>query len=93
MKYPKIITPLPGPRAKQLIDIDNEVVSPSYTRIYPLAVNFANWRDQIIQKAFRKGLLLLGCGENTLRICPALTVSEEEIDVFLTIFEETLREL
>jgi 4-aminobutyrate aminotransferase len=52
-----------------------------------------DWRDQIIQKAFRKGLLLLGCGENTLRICPALTVSEEEIDVFLTIFEETLREL
>jgi 4-aminobutyrate aminotransferase len=51
-----------------------------------------DWRDQVIQRAFHKGLLLLGCGENTLRLCPALTVSEEEVDVFLTIFEETLKE-
>jgi 4-aminobutyrate aminotransferase len=52
-----------------------------------------DWRDQVIQQAFRKGLLLLGCGQNTLRICPALTVTSEEADVFLTIFEESLREL
>ncbi|MGI9569735.1 MAG: aminotransferase class III-fold pyridoxal phosphate-dependent enzyme, partial [Desulfobulbia bacterium] len=52
-----------------------------------------DWRDQVIQQAFRKGLLLLGCGENTLRICPALTVNSQEVDVFLTIFEESLREL
>ena len=51
------------------------------------------WRDQVIQQAFRKGLLLLGCGQNTLRICPALTVTGQEVDVFLTIFEESLREL
>jgi 4-aminobutyrate aminotransferase len=52
-----------------------------------------DWRDQVIQQAFRKGLLLLGCGQNTLRICPALTVTSEEVDVFLNIFEESLREL
>ena len=52
-----------------------------------------DWRDQLIQKAFHKGLLLLGCGQNTLRICPALTVTSEEVDVFLNILEETLREL
>jgi 4-aminobutyrate aminotransferase len=50
-------------------------------------------RDGIIQGAFRKGLLLLGCGQNTIRFCPALTVSQEEIEVCLSIFEETLREL
>jgi 4-aminobutyrate aminotransferase len=52
-----------------------------------------DWRDQVIQQAFHKGLLLLGCGQNTLRICPALTVSSQEVDVFLTIFEESLKEL
>jgi 4-aminobutyrate aminotransferase len=50
-------------------------------------------RNQIIQKAFRKGLLLLGCGENTVRLSPALIVSKEEIDACLSIFEECLREL
>jgi 4-aminobutyrate aminotransferase len=52
-----------------------------------------DWRDQLIQKAFHKGLLLLGCGQNTIRICPPLTVNNEEIEVFLQIFEESLREL
>jgi 4-aminobutyrate aminotransferase len=53
----------------------------------------SDWRDQVIQNAFRKGLLLLGCGQNTIRICPALTVNGEEIGVFLNIFEESLREI
>ena len=50
------------------------------------------WRGNIVKKAFEKGLLLLGCGENTIRFCPALTVSESEVDVCLNIFEEALRE-
>ncbi|MEN6483815.1 MAG: aminotransferase class III-fold pyridoxal phosphate-dependent enzyme, partial [Syntrophobacteraceae bacterium] len=52
----------------------------------------AKWRDAIVQGAFRRGLLLLGCGENTIRFCPALTISPEEVDVGLTIFEEAVRE-
>jgi 4-aminobutyrate aminotransferase len=51
-----------------------------------------DWRDRLIQTAFQKGLLLLGCGENTIRFCPALTVSAEEVDLCLTIFEEAVRE-
>jgi len=35
---PQIKTPLPGPKAKALIDRDNIVVSPSYTRGYPLVI-------------------------------------------------------
>jgi 4-aminobutyrate aminotransferase len=35
---PDIRTPLPGPRAKAIIDRDTEVVSPSYTRSYPLVI-------------------------------------------------------
>ena len=52
-----------------------------------------DWRNEVIQKAFQKGLLLLGCGENTIRFSPALTVTAEEIDTCLSIFGETLREV
>jgi 4-aminobutyrate aminotransferase len=35
-KLPKIITNLPGPKAREIIDSDNRYISPSYTRPYPL---------------------------------------------------------
>src|SRR5437773_11942394 len=38
MTVPCIKTPLPGPRAKAIIDRDSAVVSPSYTRGYPLVI-------------------------------------------------------
>jgi 4-aminobutyrate aminotransferase len=38
MNAPAITTPLPGPRAAAIIDRDRAVVSPSYTRGYPLVV-------------------------------------------------------
>ena len=48
-------------------------------------------RAHIIRRAFEKGLLLLGCGENSLRFCPALTVTRENLDTCLSIFDEALR--
>ena len=35
-KLPKIITELPGPRARDIIQADRQYISPSYTRSYPL---------------------------------------------------------
>jgi 4-aminobutyrate aminotransferase len=35
-KLPKIITELPGPKARAIIDNDRRYISPSYTRTYPL---------------------------------------------------------
>lgn len=35
---PTLVTPLPGPRAKSIIERDRNVTSPSYTRAYPLVV-------------------------------------------------------
>ena len=35
-KLPHLVTALPGPKAKQIVKLDSEVVSPSYTRDYPL---------------------------------------------------------
>jgi 4-aminobutyrate aminotransferase len=51
------------------------------------------WRNELIKKAFEKGLLLLGCGDNTIRFCPALTVKKEEVDMCLSIFGEAVREV
>lgn len=42
MSVPRIVTPLPGPRAKALIERDGRVVSPSYTRGYPLVIERAS---------------------------------------------------
>ena len=38
MNAPDIKTPLPGPRAKAIIEKDNQFVSPSYTRDYPFVI-------------------------------------------------------
>ncbi len=35
-KLPHLVTALPGPKAKQIVERDHNVVSPSYTRDYPL---------------------------------------------------------
>jgi 4-aminobutyrate aminotransferase len=52
-----------------------------------------DWRNRIVMEAFRRGLLLLGCGENTIRFCPALTVTAEEVDVCVSVFEEAVRQV
>jgi 4-aminobutyrate aminotransferase len=38
VKLPRIVTPLPGPRGAAIIVSDQQYVSPSYTRPYPLVV-------------------------------------------------------
>jgi 4-aminobutyrate aminotransferase len=38
MKAPSLQTPLPGPKARQIIERDGRVVSQSYTRCYPLVI-------------------------------------------------------
>ena len=35
-KLPRLITPLPGPNAKRVVELDRRYISPSYTRSYPL---------------------------------------------------------
>ncbi|MEW5721687.1 MAG: acetyl ornithine aminotransferase family protein [Thermodesulfobacteriota bacterium] len=47
-------------------------------------------RNRAVDLAFHKGLLLLGCGECSIRFVPALTVTRTEIDRCLAIFDETL---
>ncbi|HUK31711.1 MAG TPA: acetyl ornithine aminotransferase family protein [Candidatus Acidoferrum sp.] len=46
-KLPKIVGPLPGPNAKKILKLDDEYISPSYTRGYPLVVK--NGRGAMIE--------------------------------------------
>ncbi|RTZ98277.1 MAG: aspartate aminotransferase family protein, partial [Deltaproteobacteria bacterium] len=50
-------------------------------------------RNRVVELAFRKGLLLLGCGENSVRFIPALTVSRKDIGIALSILDEVLTEV
>jgi 4-aminobutyrate aminotransferase len=38
MKYPRIVVTPPGPKAKKIVERDKAVISPSFGRAYPLAV-------------------------------------------------------
>lgn len=50
-------------------------------------------RDQLVRKAFERGLLLLGCGESGIRFCPPLIVSKKHVDVAIEILEAAFRNL
>jgi 4-aminobutyrate aminotransferase len=47
-------------------------------------------RDDAVNKAFERGLLLLGCGPNSIRFIPPLNVSAQHIDEGMEIFDEAL---
>jgi len=53
----------------------------------------AEARDRIVQMAFKKGVLFLGAGPNTIRIAPPLIVSREQTDIALDVLEECIREV
>lgn len=48
-------------------------------------------RDRIVDLAFEYGLLTLGCGRNTIRISPPLSITKKEVDEGLAIFEEAIK--
>jgi 4-aminobutyrate aminotransferase len=47
-------------------------------------------RNRVETLAFERGLMVLGCGETSIRLCPPLIVSEQEATVALDILEEAL---
>lgn len=50
-------------------------------------------RNKIIQLAFYKGLLILGAGENTIRLIPPLLITKQEMDTALDILDECFAKL
>jgi len=50
-------------------------------------------RNKIIQACFEKGLLILGCGENVIRLSPPLIITQKEADIALTLLEDAFQEM
>lgn len=50
-------------------------------------------RNRVETLAFERGLMILGCGETSIRLCPPLIASEEEAMVALDILEEALAQV
>ena len=53
----------------------------------------ADLRDKVVQAAFRRGLLTLGSGENSIRMSPPLIIDEEQAESAIGIMEESIREV
>ena len=53
----------------------------------------AEARNRIIERAFELGLLVLGCGESTVRLMPPLVIDREQADCAVDILNRCITEL
>ncbi|MEI8134799.1 MAG: L-lysine 6-transaminase [bacterium] len=53
----------------------------------------AQMRDVLKQKCYDEGLIVIGCGDRSIRFRPALNITREEIDLGLKVIREQLKEL
>jgi 4-aminobutyrate aminotransferase len=51
---------------------------------------FPELRERVLQEAFRRGLLLLGCGRSTIRLAPPLVIDEEDADTAVRLLDESI---
>jgi len=50
-------------------------------------------RDKVVQMCFERGLLVLGAGPNTIRLCPPLVINKDQADFAAQTIEECLRQV
>jgi 4-aminobutyrate aminotransferase len=50
-------------------------------------------RDRIQEMAFERGLLVLGAGRNTIRLCPPLVITADQADFAVDTLEECLKQV
>lgn len=48
-------------------------------------------RNQLELLAFERGLLILGCGQNSIRLCPPLVITKDQADWAIDTLEECLK--
>lgn len=58
-----------------------------------LGIKLETDKSKVINKCLEKGLLLVGAGEDVVRVVPALNITKEEIDNGLDILDKVLYEL
>jgi 4-aminobutyrate aminotransferase len=83
--YPKIVVTPPGPKARELVKKDEEFISPSYGRFYPLVIE--SGKGCIVKDVdgnefidFNSGLVCLAVGHNHPRVVSAI---KSQCDRFL----------
>ncbi len=54
---------------------------------------FPALRDRLEQSAFEQGLLILGCGANSIRLCPPLLLTRDQADFAISTLETCLHHL
>jgi 4-aminobutyrate aminotransferase len=47
-------------------------------------------RDRVLRQAFERGLLVLGAGDSTIRLCPPLVITRDQCDFAMETLEECL---
>jgi 4-aminobutyrate aminotransferase len=47
----------------------------------------------VVELAFRRGLLILGAGDNTIRLCPPLVITRDQCDFALDTLEACLQQV
>lgn len=50
-------------------------------------------RDAVVEQLFRRGILVLGAGQNTIRLCPPLVVTHDQAMFVMDTMEEVMRVL
>jgi 4-aminobutyrate aminotransferase len=50
----------------------------------------AELRDRVEMACYKSGLIVLGCGANTIRWSPPLILTKENVDVALQLFDEAI---
>jgi 4-aminobutyrate aminotransferase len=83
-KLPVLLTPLPGPKAKEVIARDTQFVSPSYTRGYPLVAK--SGRGAIVEDVdgnlfldFAAGIAVVSTGHCHPRVVEAIQKQAAEL--------------
>src|SRR6202162_5889382 len=83
-KLPNLLTPLPGPKAREVIPRDTQVVSPSYTRGYPLVAK--SGRGAMVEDVdgnvfldFAAGIAVVSTGHCHPRVVEAIQKQAAEL--------------
>ncbi|MHA1713560.1 MAG: aminotransferase class III-fold pyridoxal phosphate-dependent enzyme [Candidatus Ranarchaeia archaeon] len=50
-------------------------------------------RNALMEQAFKEGLMLLGAGKNSLRLCPPLIIQQEHVDMAMEIVESAWKKI
>jgi 4-aminobutyrate aminotransferase len=85
--WPKKLKLVGDVRGRGLM-IGVDIVKDKATKEYAAAE-----RDRIVELAFEHGLLFLGCGPSSIRLCPPLVVTKEQADVAVDVLETCIKQV